>query len=71
MHDCLAHTEVKIHTHEDDELRPRFYCDVVHEQMHRPYHGFNRAQSAVIELAILVSRLNMLSSDKIDNEIEY
>lgn len=71
LHDCLAHTEVKVHTHEDDELRPRFYCDVVHEQMHRPFHGYNRAQFAVIELAILVSRLNMLTDDKINSEIEY
>ncbi len=71
LHDCLAHTEIKVHTREDDELRPRFYCEVVHEQTHRPFHGYNRAQFAVIELAILVSRLNMLSADKIDSEIEY
>ena len=69
--DCLAHTEVKVHTHEDDELRPKFYCDVVHEQTHKPFHGYNRAQFAVIELAILVSRLNMLPVEKIDAEIEY
>ena len=69
--DCLAHTEVKVHTHEDDELRPKFYCDVVHEQTHKPFHGYNRAQFAVIELAILVSRLNMLPAEKIDAEIEY
>lgn len=71
LQDCLAHTEIKIHTHEDHEQRPKFYCDVVHEQMHKPYHGYNRAQFAVIELAILVSRLNMLSDEKIDSEIEY
>ncbi len=71
LDNCLAHTEIKIHTHEDDEVRPRFYCDVVHEQMHRPFHGYNRAQSAVLELAILASRLHMLSPDKIDSEIEY
>lgn len=71
LHDCLAHTEVSIHTHEDDETRPRFYCDIVHEQMHRAFHGYNRAQFAVIELAILVSRLNMLPAEKIDSEINY
>ena len=68
---CLAHTEVKVHTHEDDELRPRFYCNSVHEKMHKPFHGYNRAQSAVIELAILASRLHMLSEEKINSEIEY
>ena len=69
--DCLAHTEIKVHTHEDDELRPKFFCDVIHEQMHKPFHGYNRAQFAVIELAILVSRLHMLPAEKIDAEIEY
>lgn len=71
LHDCLAHTEIKVHTHEDHEQRPKFYCDVVHEQAHKPYHGYNRAQFAIIELAILTSRLHMLSAEKIDNEIEY
>ena len=71
LRDCLAHTEVKIHTHEDDDVRPKFYCDIVNEQTHKPFHGYNRAQSAVIELAILVSRLHMLPAEKIDREIEY
>ena len=69
--DCLAHTEVEIDKHEDDELRPRFYCKPVYEKSHKPFHGFNRAQSAVIELAILASRLDMLPKDKINSEIEY
>ena len=69
--DCLAHTEVKVDIHEDDELRPRFYCSPVHEKMHKPFHGYNRAQSAVIELAILASRLHMLPEEKVDAEIEY
>ena len=69
--DCLAHTEIKVDTYEDDELRPRFYCSSVHEKMHKPFHGYNRAQSAVIELAILASRLHMLPDDKVNSEIEY
>ena len=71
LKECLAHTEIKIHTNEDDELRPKFYCDVVHEQSHKAFHGYNRAQFAVIELAILVSRLHMLPTEKINSEIEY
>lgn len=69
--DCLVHTEVEVHTHEDDESRPRFYCNPVREKMHKPFHGYNRAQAAVIELAILASRLHMLPQEKIDTEIEY
>jgi hypothetical protein len=33
--------------------------------------GFNRAKSAVLELAILVSRLHMLPPEKVDAEIKY
>ncbi len=71
LDNCLAHTEIKVHTHEDDEQRPKFYCDIAHEQMHQAFHGYNRAQFAVIELAILASRLHMLPLSKIDSEIEY
>ena len=56
---------------EEDELRPRFFCRPIHEVTHAPFHGFNRAQAAVIEAAILVSRLDMLPADKINQEIDY
>ncbi len=39
--------------------------------MHRPFRGFNRAQAAVIEAAILVSRLHILPAEKIAREVEY
>jgi len=35
----------------------------VHRASHAPFVGFNRAQAAVIEAAILVSRLRMLRRD--------
>ena len=44
---------------------------MVAQRSHAPFRGFNRAQAAVIEAAILVSRLHMLSPDKIDAEREY
>lgn len=69
--DSLAHAEIEVTRMEDDELRPRFYCRVAFEAMHAPFLGFNRAQGAVIELAILISRLDRLPREKIDREIEY
>ncbi len=71
LRDCLAHTEVAIDRVEEDALRPRFYCRAVYEANHASFHGFNRAQAAVIEAAILVSRLHMLPAEKIDREIDY
>ncbi|MGH8611214.1 MAG: DUF447 domain-containing protein [Gammaproteobacteria bacterium] len=69
--DTLAHMELEIESMEDNERRPRFFCNVVHQETHSDFKGFNRAQAAVIEAAILVSRLHLLPADKIDNEIGY
>ena len=69
--DALAHTEVRLHRVEEHELRPRLICRPVFEASHRPFRGFNRAQAAVLELAILVSRLSMLPAEKIEREISY
>lgn len=69
--DTLAHTEVVVERVEDDELRPRLLCRPVHEAQHAAFRGFNRAQAAVLEAAVLVSRLHMLPWEKIQSEIDY
>ncbi|HEY9191343.1 MAG TPA: DUF447 domain-containing protein [Methyloversatilis sp.] len=67
----LAHRELELVEVEDDEVRPRLFCRTVHEAGHGRFPGFNRARSAVIEAAILVSRLHMLAPEKIDAELAY
>jgi uncharacterized protein len=69
---AIAHQEVEVLEieHADSE-RPRFICSVKHQATHAPFRGFNRAQAAVVEGAILVSRLHMLSDEKINNEWAY
>lgn len=67
----LAHAELEVASVKDDELRPRFHCRVVHLENHAPFRGFNRAQAAVVEAAILVSRLSMLPREKVEREIDY
>jgi len=67
----LAHLELAVERVEEDELRPRFHCHIVHEETHAPFKGFNRAQAAVIETAILASRLKMLPREKIEQELAY
>lgn len=71
LRDALAHQELEVVRVEEDAIRPRLFCRVVAELNHRPFRGFNRAQAAVLELAILVSRLDMLPRDKLEREIEY
>lgn len=68
---ALAHKECQLIRIEEDETRPKLYCKAVHIGSHAPFQGFNRAKYAVLEAAILVSRLNMLPIAKIESEIAY
>ena len=71
LEQALAHIEVEVARTDQDELRPRFYCRALHRGNHAPFCGFNRAQAAVIEAAILISRLHMLDDEKVDNDLAY
>lgn len=68
---ALAHRELELVEVREDETRPELYFRVVYEATHAPFRGFNRAQAAVIELAVLVSRLHMLPIGKIESELVY
>ena len=69
--DALAHTEIQLEHVEDDPVRPRLFCRPLYRGNHTPFRGFNRAQAAVLEGAILASRLDMLTPEKIDLELGY
>jgi hypothetical protein len=69
--ECLAHKELTLEKVIDDEVRPQLWMRVVHEANHLPFKGFNRAQAAVVELAVLASRLTMLPKEKIMQEKQY
>ncbi len=68
---ALAHSEIELIDSEDDPLRPKLKCKIIHTGNHAPFKGFNRAQYSVIEAAILISRLHMLPWDKVESEIAY
>jgi uncharacterized protein len=68
---ALAHAELAVVDVTEHEQRPRFHCAVVHRRSHAPFTGFNRAKAAVVEAAILVSRLNLLPREKVEAEIAY
>src|SRR5262249_53347184 len=69
--DCVAHWELKVEKVLGDEVRPRFLCAIVRQESHKPWDGFNRAQAAVLELAVLTTRLHMLPAEKVENELKY
>jgi uncharacterized protein len=68
---ALSHAEMEVVAVEEHKQRPRFHCRIIRRVMHAPFQGFNRAQAAVIEAAILVSRLFMLPREKVEQEIAY
>lgn len=68
---ALAHHEVRVDRVEDDGQRPRLHCRVVSESNHRAFIGLNRAVAAIVEGAVLVSRLSMLPPERIDQEFAY
>ena len=69
--DCVSHWELKVDKIIEDAQRPRFLCSIVDEETHKAWEGFNRAQAAVLELAVLTTRLNMLSFEKVESELKY
>ncbi len=68
---AIAHWELTVEATEDDPQRPRFICRTVREVIHAPWRGYNRAQAAVIEAAVLVTRLGMLPAEKVEAELKY
>ena len=68
---ALSHVELALAERVDDAQRPVLRMKRVHEVAHARFAGFNRAQAAVIEGAVLVSRLHMLPAQKVDSEMAY
>ncbi|MES2498906.1 MAG: DUF447 domain-containing protein [Pseudomonadota bacterium] len=68
---CLTHIELTLLEVRDDAVRPQLIMQKIHTQQHQSFCGFNRAQAAVIELAVLVSRLHLLPKEKVQAEMQY
>jgi len=69
--DSFGHAEFAVASVDDHETRPRFRGRMVHSAAHAPFIGYNRAQAAVLEAAILSTRLHMLEPDKVLTEMAY
>jgi uncharacterized protein len=68
---ALRHVELVLAVAIDASQRPVLRMKRVHEVDHAPFAGLNRAQAAVVEGAVLVSRLHMLPLAKIETEMNY
>ena len=69
--DSFGHAEFAVAEFEDDPRRPRYLGRTVYTAAHAPFIGYNRAQGAVVEAAILSTRLDMLAPDKVLTEMAY
>lgn len=69
--DSHGHLELRLVRVDDDPQRPTLVMEGVHRESHQPFDGMNRARAAVLEGAVLVSRLDLLEADKIDREMAY
>jgi hypothetical protein len=71
LRDAVSHWELAVARVTDDAQRPRFHCRVIHTATHAVWSGYNRAEAAVLELAVLSTRLSMLPPEKIEAELKY
>jgi len=61
---CRAY-EFRAVSFDDSEQRMRMDCEVVREHRQREFFGFNRAKHAVVEAAILATRVHLLTREAI------
>lgn len=71
LKEAVSHWELAVERVTEDAQRPRFHCKLVHAASHGVWSGYNRAEAAVLELAVLTTRLSMLQPEKIDAELKY
>lgn len=55
---------------DDADERAAIQCRIVASGEERPFFGFNRAKHAVVEAAILATRIGILNDDEIRNEMQ-
>ena len=67
--DCCSWREVEVRSIDSTPPRSRIEGAVVHRGSHREFIGFNRARHAVLEAAIHVTRLHLLSRAFIESEL--
>lgn len=63
--DACRYYEFRVTDIEDTKPRARFVAAVVHSGRLRDFLGFNRAKHAVVEAAILATRVDILAEDEI------
>lgn len=61
LKDCCRWFEFTVDSVDASDARSRMPSSIMHRGERRPFYGFNRARHAVLEAAILATRLHLLS----------
>ncbi|MDA0591070.1 MAG: DUF447 family protein [Planctomycetota bacterium] len=61
--------EFEVEQLDDSQERTRIVCEVVHSGRLRDFFGFNRAKHAVLEAAILATRVHILPAQEIRDQL--
>ncbi|MCA9187758.1 MAG: DUF447 family protein [Planctomycetales bacterium] len=62
--------EFRVTDVDDADERTRLTCDIVHAESLRAFWGFNRAKHAVLEAAILATRLHILPAGEVHEKMQ-
>lgn len=68
--DCCRWYSLRVRSLDDSQPRTTIVADVVKAGRVRDFFGFNRAKHAVVEAAILATRLGLLPADEIRTEYQ-
>lgn len=71
LKDCCRAYELRITSSDVEQQRAVFSAEVTHTISVRPFFGFNRARHAVLEAAILATRVRFLSLTEIKTEFGH
>ena len=71
LSDCCRWFEFTIDSIDDSNPRTRMPATIRHREERRPFLGFNRAKHAVLEAAILATRLHLIPPREISQALEF
>jgi hypothetical protein len=68
LSDACRYYEFRVCSLDDRQERTEFETEVIHAGRLRDFFGFNRAKHAVVEAAILATRIHLLPRDEVEAE---
>lgn len=70
LRNCCRWYAVEVEDWTADERRPDVRCKMVKTHRQRDFFGLNRGKHAVVEAAILATRMHLLSYDSISKQVQ-